>query len=139
MYDPKSHPTFEHVELELQTHLQRIQNVTGGGFTRDEKSTKRIIGDMSHTYFITFMNLDELSDVEKVEDVVAELESKFPSLHFQITVSKNNVGAIQGTYLRVGATPPTDVSLAKNSIDAMLETPAALEKGNHEAEPKTEE
>jgi hypothetical protein len=120
MYDAKVVATFECVELELQTQFTPIKNVTIGGFTRDEKSTKRIIGDMSHTYFVTFLNYDDLADVKKFEEVVAGLEKTFPDLHFRVTVSKSNVGAIQGAYLRVGATPPTDVSLAAEAIDEIL-------------------
>jgi hypothetical protein len=41
-------------------------------------------------------------------------------LLLHLNVSKSNVGAIQGAYLRVGATPPTDVSLAAEAIDEIL-------------------
>lgn len=130
MYDATSSPSFEHVEMEMQTQFAGIRDVSVGGFTKDEKSVKRIIGDMEHTYYITFHNYDEVEHVKKVEEVVEVLAKKFPDTHFQVTASKDNVGEIQGAYLRVGATPPTNVSLAAEAIDEIL--------GKGENEKKTE-
>ena len=118
MYDPKYAPTFEDVELELQ----RVLNLTG--LTRGAKMDKRIIGDMSHTYYIAFIH--EAKDIEAVKAKVAGISDKFADLHFRVTESKNNFGESKGTYLRVGAAPPTDVSFAQQAIDRMIKNSDAI-------------
>jgi len=110
MYDAHDTPCFGHVELEILRYLP----ITG--LTTNEKTDKRIIGDMAHTYFIT---LSPECTPEVVEDGVEAMRKKYPDLHFRVRDSKNNVGEVEGVYLRVGATPPTDKSLAAEAIDKM--------------------
>ena len=111
MYDATVVATFECVELEIQRQLllhADLENpkndINIGGFTKDPKSTKRIIGDMSHTYFANY--IDSPSGINKLEDIVADLEEKFPDTHFQITPSKNNFGEIQGAYTSASVQHP---------------------------------
>ncbi len=110
MYDAHDTPAFGNVEIKILRYLP----ITG--LTTNEKTDKRIIGDMSHTYFIT---LSDACTRETIEDGVEAMREKFPDLHFRVRDSKNNVGEVEGVYLRVGATPPTDNSLAAEAIDKM--------------------
>ena len=108
MYDAKDTPTFRHVQIELHRYVNIF-----AGLTRGEKPDKRISGDMAHIYLI---KLFEECTRETVEDGVEAMREKFPDLHFHVI---DDVGEVEDVYLRVGATPLTDKSLAAEAIYKM--------------------
>ena len=133
MYTEKDAITFADVETKL-TALFYVKPKTGSelfaagkvtGKPNDTKRSKRIIGDMFHTYYIGFEDAfkDEVANAvgKYVEEKVEVLRKDFPETHFKTSKSKDAFGDVIGFYLRVGATPPTDVSLTQPAIDAMLE------------------
>ena len=127
MYTAKDAVTFADVEKTFNWHFNRLIDGIGqlvpSGMTRNEKTDKRIIGDMEHTYYIKLLDKgveDIKASQKRLNDVVSAFQKTYHEIHFKLSESKDPFGDVCGFYLRVGATPPTDVPLAAKGMDYII-------------------
>ena len=102
--------------------VEELLTVPGmAGFTQGDRTTKRIIGDMSQLYYVDLSHRaeDERADLRTVlADKVEMLREVFPFLHFE-TSEIGNSASRRLLRLRVGRIPPRD---AGDITDEVLES-----------------